>query len=120
MHILIHFINFYLIRNIAVNSHNMTGLCAYLLGRIRSEMLVNGTSLFFCCLCLWGFRDFVGDDRNSCSNPYMEVSSEMALLLGFCVRVSLLQGFPHIYYSSLLLGFCFLVMYSVIYTICGF
>lgn len=49
-------------------------------------MLVNGTSLFSCCLCLRGFRDFVGDDRNSCSNPYMEVSSEIALLLVFlCV-----------------------------------
>ena len=77
-----------------INSHNITGLCAYLLGRIRFKMLVNGGSLFSCCLCLWGFRDFGGNDRNNCSNPYVEVSSEITLLLFFVCEFLLYKVFP--------------------------
>lgn len=72
----------------------MTGLCAYLLGRIRSEMLVNGTSLFSCCLCLWGFRDFVGDDRNSCSNPYMRSLQRLLYYLFFVCEFLFYKVFP--------------------------
>lgn len=41
------------------------------------------TLLFSRCLCLWGLRDLGGDDRNGCSSPYKEVSSEIGLLR-FC------------------------------------
>jgi len=82
-------------------------------------MLVNGTSSPTAFVS--GALGILGDMTGIAAAIFTWKSLQRLIYyLFFCMRVSSLQGFGHIYCSGLLLGFCFLFMRNVVCTICDF
>lgn len=92
---------------------------------INNQNKLDCVFIFLGELCEWVVlvfspAAFVSGTLGTFSSPYMEVTSEIAFLLGFCPPISSMEYFSHDYCSCLLLEFCFLFVHDVVYTICDF